>query len=875
MDVNLTEGNDTYTQPVDRKDSGDNIFGKGGNDVIKAYQGNVIGGPGSDTIELIVVPGEPWRGIIAAYWDGAPGAVVVDLQAGWAEDGWGTRDTLVGVRDVAGNWTSNTFYGSNEDNTFFLGGGKNVVDGRVGSDVAFLPWLNGVQPTLSQFQIKVSIDGLTAVITMPGNTNFQATLTNVETIAIGGVIEERRALADFIKPEDLAIDGLVAGASNRWNVSKALGTAVEVTYSFVKSAPASGIGTSGFHAFTTAEQATVKAILTSLSLVTGLTFKEVAEAGAQHGSMRFGASQQTSTKGVTYLPGENGDAAGDVWMDIDSLTNLAAGSEGYAALLHEIGHALGLRHPRNVDAGDHYAQQFRSDYDLTSLTVMSQTASPDGLFPSTWGALDIAALRYLYGSKSVNTGNDTYKIDGIQFLSETVLIDDGGIDTVDASLARTGAALDLTPGHLSSVGVTGTGVGATNNLSLALGSFIENAIGSDFDDVIVGNDLANVITGGKGNDWIDGGKGIDIAVFAGLRSEYLISTGFGKTFISGRDGASGFDTLLGIETIKFYDLSVTLGTSAFGADIVIDVDQDSKVAGQLPDPSDETRDLVSYTIKTMPANGSLTLSKTGDFVYTPKPFFGAADSFTYTLSDQKSGSNVYTAFIQVRAQSTVVSGGDGDDTIIGSAGNDSITTFAGNDLITGSLGNDLVDGGTGLDTIVYLSKHTDFTITRTPSGNISVQKSSAQGTDTLTNIERVAFTDTSLAFDITSTAGQAYRLYQAAFDRKPDFTGLGYWIKEMDNGSSLTTVAAGFFQSPEFQKLYGSNPNTTTLITNFYQNVLHRAPDQAGLDYWAAELNAGKITPAGALASFCESTENQALVIGAIQNGIEYTPWLG
>ena len=97
----------------------------------------------------------------------------------------------------------------------------------------------------------------------------------------------------------------------------------------------------------------------------------------------------------------------------------------------------------------------------------------------------------------------------------------------------------------------------------------------------------------------------------------------------------------------------------------------------------------------------------------------------------------------------------------------------------------------------------------------------------------------------------------------------------MDKGSSLTTVAAGFFQSAEFQKLYGANPSTTTLITNFYQNVLHRAPDQAGFDYWNNQLSKGQITAAGALASFCESTENQAQVIGTIQNGIEFKLWLG
>lgn len=188
---------------------------------------------------------------------------------------------------------------------------------------------------------------------------------------------------------------------------------------------------------------------------------------------------------------------------------------------------------------------------------------------------------------------------------------------------------------------------------------------------------------------------------------------------------------------------------------------------------------------------------------------------------------------------------------------------------------ELVDGGNGMDTFVNAGSRYNYTITNTSSGFKVTDKYALEGVDTLVNIERIQFVDINVALDINGTAGQAYRLYQAAFGRKPDLEGLGYWIKDMDKGSSLTTVAAGFFQSPEFQKLYGASPSINTLITNFYQNVLHRAPDQAGFDYWNEQLSKGQITAAGALASFCESTENQAQIIGSIQNGIDYKVWNG
>jgi hypothetical protein len=62
------------------------------------------------------------------------------------------------------------------------------------------------------------------------------------------------------------------------------------------------------------------------------------------------------------------------------------------------------------------------------------------------------------------------------------------------------------------------------------------------------------------------------------------------------------------------------------------------------------------------------------------------------------------------------------------------------------------------------------------------------------------------------------------------------------------------------------------LVSKLYANVLHRAPDAAGQAYWLGVLDTGLVSQAGVLASFSDSPENQAQLVGTIQNGFEYTP---
>jgi len=130
--------------------------------------------------------------------------------------------------------------------------------------------------------------------------------------------------------------------------------------------------------------------------------------------------------------------------------------------------------------------------------------------------------------------------------------------------------------------------------------------------------------------------------------------------------------------------------------------------------------------------------------------------------------------------------------------------------------------------------------------------------------------------DTDGVAGQAYRIYKAAFDRNPDTGGLGYWIAQMDKGMNVVEVAARFIDSDEFRTLYGQKPSNAEFLTKVYSNVLDRNPDQAGLAWWVSEMSTNPTkTWQKVLADFSESAENQANVASLIANGIPYDPWVG
>lgn len=201
-----------------------------------------------------------------------------------------------------------------------------------------------------------------------------------------------------------------------------------------------------------------------------------------------------------------------------------------------------------------------------------------------------------------------------------------------------------------------------------------------------------------------------------------------------------------------------------------------------------------------------------------------------------------------------------------------VSGTAGNDVLQGTSGSNAISGLDGIDTAVYAGTHDHYTV-RAGAGGFSVA-SVADGFDWLSGMERVKFGDTSVAIDIDGHGGQAYRLYQAAFDRAPDQAGVGFWMDRLDAGASRTAVARGFIDSAEFSNVYGANPTDQTFVDKLYEHVLHRAPDGPGLDYWINVLGHGA-DRAEVLGAFSESPENVVQVVGTIGNGFEYIPWAG
>lgn len=514
---------------------------------------------------------------------------------------------------------------------------------------------------------------------------------------------------------DPYLNGVLSGI--RWGVDT-------LTFSFPSSASYYGSYSGGeqnnaFEAFTPLQQEAIRTILKSYSAVTNLKFSEVTESLTTHGELRYSESDAPSTAWA-YYP-STAAAGGDAWFNNSKnwYDAPAKGNYAWLTMLHETGHALGLKHPHEVKGS---FGALPTDRDSLEYTVMSYRSYIGGSttsgytngstsYPQTLMMLDIAALQKMYGPNyTTNAGDTVYRwnpLTGEMSINSVAqgapagnkifmtIWDGGGNDTYDLSNYTGSASVDLDPGGWTTASATqlaslGSGKVAVGNIANALlyegniASLIEKAIGGAGNDIILGNSVDNSLTGGKGNDTLDGRGGVDTANFSGLTSDYVrVQNADGSWTVTDlRTGADGADTLKNIEYAKFGDGIVQLDASTQTTEPPIEpapvnsvpvgvadsyaVAKGSKLIvsatnGVLKNDSDLDGDSLSAVLVTRPAKGTLSLQSDGSFTYSPSKQFTGTVSFTYKTSDGETTSPATTVTIKVGTISTSAKRGSGSE----------------------------------------------------------------------------------------------------------------------------------------------------------------------------------------------------------------------
>ncbi len=325
--------------------------------------------------------------------------------------------------------------------------------------------------------------------------------------------------------------------------------------------------------------------------IEGFTNLKISAGSASSAEIRYAESSYSAYGGVNqtayaYYPSNN-SIGGDVWFGKVYDFNLArAGNYYFASILHETGHALGLKHAQSAERG---FPALKNSSDSLEYTVMTYNtfvgdnasgykAEPAG-YPQTMMMADIAALQYMYGANySVNSGKTVYSwspdsgntwVNGRVAISpETNRIfatiwDGGGRDTYDLRLFRTDLEIDLRAGHhsvfsqsqLANLNGGPNGGLARGNIFNALlhegktASLIENAVGGRGDDVLLGNQAGNKLNGGGGDDTFAGYAGNDIYRGGGGSDTFIFKRGWDHDVIN--DFQSGRDHV----NLKSFDLA--------------------------------------------------------------------------------------------------------------------------------------------------------------------------------------------------------------------------------------------------------------------------------------------------------------------------------
>lgn len=371
-------------------------------------------------------------------------------------------------------------------------------------------------------------------------------------------------------PKGQYTDALLTGAS--WSGEAGPGTSATITYTFNLSGYDSGIVYDDNPiSFNVAQQQAAIGAMEKIEAFANVNFVAASSASSANITFYIGDFDSYNASGLAGYYYEytntsiNQFTKATVGMDDDYTDFATVGSFSYTTLLHEIGHAIGLKHPGNY--GNGVGPFLPESIDNTSYTVMSYNDSDgnNSTNPTNYQSLDVEAIQYLYG-----TGDSTYSGGG----------DTGtdGADTFTLSSAmdyKAGLGADSITGSSGADTIYG---GRSRSDSEDVADTLLGGAGNDLlfgnagNDVIygdsileLGSDGADEIWGGKGLDTIRGGAGNDQiggggdnynptddgdVLYGGAGNDSFTGNGgndliFGESGADSVHGGAGNDTLYG------------------------------------------------------------------------------------------------------------------------------------------------------------------------------------------------------------------------------------------------------------------------------------------------------------------------------------------
>jgi hypothetical protein len=197
-----------------------------------------------------------------------------------------------------------------------------------------------------------------------------------------------------------------------------------------------------------------------------------------------------------------------------------------------------------------------------------------------------------------------------------------------------------------------------------------------------------------------------------------------------------------------------------------------------------------------------------------------------------------------------------------------VTGTAENDVLSLTTLSAKVDGLAGIDTLALSAVASSFNLQTNATG-YSLMRKDGTGTVSLTNVERLDFSDQKIALDLTGNAGSVAKILGAVFGAaavaRPDYVGIG--LSLLDSGQYDETSLMVYALDVRL----GKNASPQAVVDLLYFNLVGQLPDAQTRQSFVDLIAANSTAWLGHMAATHPLNEANIQLTGLQQTGLIYT----